>query len=116
MSTTVVAVKMVGQALMKRHGLNIHVHHHHWYHDNEFGDFWSDQHVEARQGTVAQKGSRSRRKEIIITGEPPAEIPELPDGPAPALYELPVYPESADITPQVEEKPSFLYRVQEYVI
>jgi hypothetical protein len=60
--------------------------------------------VEARQGIVEEKSSRSRRKDII-TGEPPAEIPELPDGPSAALYELPVYRESANITPRVEEKP-----------
>lgn len=107
MSSTVSAVKMVGQALMKRHDLSIHVHHHHWYHDDEVEGYCSGQYVEARQGNVAQKSSRSRRKDIN-TGEPPAKIPELPDGPSGALYELPGYRESANITPRVEEKPSFL--------
>lgn len=104
MSTTVSAVKVVGQALMKRHGLNIHVHHHHWYHNDEGEGYCSGQYVEARQGIVEEKGSRARRKDIT-RGEPPVEVPELPDDPLAAVYELPVYREALNITPRVEEKP-----------
>ncbi|GKU06775.1 hypothetical protein FLAG1_09469 [Fusarium langsethiae] len=116
MSTAFVTVKIVCRALINRHGLDVHIHHHHWYHGNEDEKHCPDQDVEALQKTVAQKNSHSKGESIAI-GEPLTQIAELPDSPAPARCELPAYQESeVDVSPpRVKEKPALHFRVSDYI-
>lgn len=116
MNTVVVAVKIAYRALMSRHGLNVHVHHHHWYHTSEEPeDNFTDERVKRRQSMTVQQKFHFMGTETVTIDGPPAQISELPDYPAPAPCELPVYFESTDAPSEANQKPVFRFRLSEPV-
>ncbi|WJG34878.1 uncharacterized protein FOBCDRAFT_237505 [Fusarium oxysporum Fo47] len=98
----IIAVKTIYRALISGNGLNIHVHHHHWYHSN-------------RDKGITKEKKRLRPGSIESTRNRPIQVAKLTDGPAPLPYELPAYQELTYRPSQSEQKPLFRFHITEYI-